>query len=886
MPGSEARLRILVVEDEVIVARDIQLQLEALGYEHIAHAATGEQAVELAGELRPDLVLMDVQLAGTMDGVTAADTIRAQYHIPVVFLTAFATDDTISRAVASQPFGYLIKPFAERELRTTLEIALYRHSIYTELRESEERARTLIEWSPEAIVVHREGEILYLNPAALSMFGLTSAEEVVGTSIFERVHPQSWSFVRERMRDLSLRGVVTPMDLLKGLKQDGSIIEVETRSAMITYNGAPAIHSSMHDITARVLAEKALRTSEAHNRAITQSAQDAIITSDSTGIVVGWNSGAEKIFGYAETEILGQPVTLLIPERYVDRHRAGLQRVAGGGRGHFVGQKVELEGLRKDGSEFPLDLSLSTWRSSEGWFATAIIRDITDRRLAEATLRLESAALEAAANAIVITNFDGTIEWANSAFTGFTGYTVAEALGRTPGELLKSGKHDPAFYRNLWDTIISGSAWHGEIINRRKDGSHYTEEMTITPLKDIQGRITHFIAVKQDITERKQLEEQFHQAQKMESVGRLAGGVAHDFNNMLGVILGNLELALPRVNRDQQLHAELLEVRDAAERSAILTRQLLAFARKQAVERRALDINVFVDGALSMLRRLIREHITLTFQPGEDIWLIEVDGSQLNQILSNLCVNARDAIADVGAITVATTNCTVDAEFAAHISAKLGDYVRLTVRDNGCGMDEGILARVFEPFFTTKAVGVGTGLGLSTVYGAVRQNDGFVTVASEPGLGATFEVYLPRFVGTIPIEVPPVAGAAAGTCWETILLAEDEPSILKLASKVLTTAGYTVLAAATPEEALRLAAEHSGEIHLLLTDVVMPGMNGQELARALLSLRPKLLRLFMSGYPADTMAESGFLPEGVSFIQKPFVVADLRAKVRETLDQH
>ena len=756
IPGAEARRRILVVEDETIVARDIQLQLEALGYEHAGHTTTGEEAIALAGELRPDLVLMDVKLAGAMDGIAAAEVIRKKYNLPVVFLTAFATDDAVTRAKVTQPFGYVLKPFAERELRTVLEIALYRHQIFTELRASEERARSLVEWSPEALVVHRHGEVLYANPAALALFGLTSAQEALGTSIFAWIQPDSREFIQKRLQDLTRSDITTPMDLLKGRKKDGTTIEVESRSVVMPFDGAPAVHSSMHDITARVRAESALR--------------------------------------------------------------------------------------------------------------------------------LQGAALEAAANAIVITDREGTIEWANSAFTTFTGYGMAEAMGRRPGELLKSGRHDRLFYQNMWNTILNGSTWRGEMINRRKNGTLYTEEMTITPLRDEHGKITHFIAVKQDITERKRLEEQFHQAQKLESVGRLAGGVAHDFNNMLGVILGNLELAIPRVDPGQQLHAELLEIKDAAERSAILTRQLLAFARKQAVAPRALDINVFVAEALAMLQRMIGEHITIEYQPGDGVWPIEIDRSQMDQILSNLCVNARDAIAGSGSISVATANCAIDTDYAAHVAARPGEYVRLTVHDNGCGMNKEILAHIFEPFFTTKAVGVGTGLGLSTVYGAVRQNNGFITVASEPDRGTTFEVYLPRYSGEVPEEAAKtVATEEMGPGRETILLVEDEPSILKLASKVLDGAGYTVLAAASPDEAMAIAARHPGEIHLVLTDVVMPGMSGQDLARALLALRPTLKRMFMSGYPADVMNQDGFLPEGVSFIQKPFVVADLRARVREVL---
>ncbi len=884
MTAPAPKPRILVVEDETIVARDIQFQLEALGYQPAGHAITGEQAVALAGELRPDLVLMDVQLAGAMDGITASELIRAQYGIPVVFLTAFATDETVSRAETAEPFGYILKPFAERELRIVLEMALYRHLVETRLRASEERARTLIEWTPEAIIVHRDGQILYVNPAAIVLFGAVSAKDLIDTSLLDRIHPSSLLFVRERMHNLALHGTGAPMTVLKCLRLDGTTVEVESQGTVIAYDGAPAIHTSMRDITARVQTEAALRRSEAHNRSITQSAHDAIVTADSAGNVVGWNSGAELIFGYAEAEVLDRAVARLIPERFVDAHREGMERIGSGGPPRVMGKTVELIGRRKNGDEFPLDLSLAQWETPDGRFVTGIIRDITERKRAEAALHLKSAALEAAANAIVITDREGTIEWANTAFTTFTGYTVAEAVGRKPGALLKSGKHDRAFYQNLWNTILTGSVWRGEMINRRKDGSFITEEMLITPLKNDAGRISHFIAVKQDITERKRLEEQFRQAQKMESIGRLAGGVAHDFNNMLGVILGNLELALPRVDPSQPLHAELREIQDAAERSAVLTRQLLAFARRQPTAPKELDLNRAVTQMLPILQRMVGENVSIVVAQADGLWRVSVDPSQLDQILANLIVNARDAIADVGTVTITTTNCIIDPDYAAHVAVTPGEYVRVAVGDNGCGMTAAVLEHVFEPFFTTKAVGVGTGLGLSTVYGSIRQNAGFVTVSSEPEVGTTFEFCLPRHQDEASPVWTPTEKRSAARGWETILIVEDEVGILKLATKALTAAGYTVLAGSSPEEGIRLAAGHAGEIHLLLTDVIMPGMNGQEMANALLAGRPALRCLFMSGYPAEVMSQSGTLPEGVSFIQKPFMVADLRTKVREILD--
>jgi nitrogen-specific signal transduction histidine kinase/ActR/RegA family two-component response regulator len=395
-----------------------------------------------------------------------------------------------------------------------------------------------------------------------------------------------------------------------------------------------------------------------------------------------------------------------------------------------------------------------------------------------------------------------------------------------------------------------------------------------------------------DITERKQAEEtragleaQLQQAQKMESVGRLAGGVAHDFNNMLAVVLGYTEVALAQVDRDHPIHADLEEVRKAGKRAADLTRQLLAFARKQTVIPRILDLNETVEGMLKMLHRLIGEDISLVWHPSPDLWPVRVDPSQVDQMLANLCINARDAIADVGKITIETRNKTFDEEYcAAHAGYVPGDYVRLAVSDNGCGMDRKTLACIFEPFFTTKVLGEGTGLGLATVHGAVMQNNGFINAYSEPGHGTSFTIYLPRHAAEGERTTTQSAEEANPRGQETVLLAEDELAVLKLTTKLLKDLGYTVLAASTPGEAVRLASEYDGEIHLLMTDVVMPEMNGRDLAQSLRSLRPHLKCLFMSGYTANVIAHHGVLDEGVWFIQKPFSQGDLAARLREVLE--
>jgi PAS domain S-box-containing protein len=402
---------------------------------------------------------------------------------------------------------------------------------------------------------------------------------------------------------------------------------------------------------------------------------------------------------------------------------------------------------------------------------------------------------------------------------------------------------------------------------------------TLNLMSDITAR-------QQAEAEREELQAQLTQAQKMDSVGRLAGGVAHDFNNMLGVILGYAELALSGLGPDAPLRADLLQIQKAAQRSADLTCQLLAFARKQTVAPRLLDLNETVAGMLKMLRRLIGEHIDLAWKPGHGLWPVMMDPAQIDHILANLCVNARDAISRIGTITIETDNTVFDEVYCDHHAGFFpGEYVLLAVSDDGCGMDAETLSLIFEPFFTTKEVGRGTGLGLATVYGMVQQNNGFVNVVSEPGRGTTFKIYLPRHSARADWAVDEHQQPAAVRGSETILLVEDELAILSMTTMMLERLGYAVLAARTPGEAIRLAREHPDRIALLMTDVVMPEMNGQELAKKLLSIVPEIKRLFMSGYPADVIAHQRMLDKGVHFIQKPFLKKELAAKLREALQQ-
>ncbi len=516
-------------------------------------------------------------------------------------------------------------------------------------------------------------------------------------------------------------------------------------------------------------------------------------------------------------------------------------------------------------------------------------RDIQEQRRMVAEMDLKESEEK---YRLLITNASEAIFIIQDEVAKFPNPKALEMIGYSAGELaeipfvdfIHPGDNDTVFERYL--KLIEGErrpeAYPFRIID--KNGKEMWVQLTTAPI--IWEKRPGILCFLRDVTAEKKLEAQFMQAQKMEAVGRLAGGVAHDFNNMLTLIIGHTELALMQVASSDPLHAQLQEVDKAAGRSANLTRQLLAFARKQTITPKVLNLNDTVSDMLNMLRRLIGENIDLAWMPGEELWPVKIDPSQIDQILANLCINARDAIAGVGKVTIETGNITLDEAYCAdHAGFVPGDYVLLAVSDDGCGMNEETQAHLFEPFFTTKPIGQGTGLGLATVYGIVRQNDGFINVYSELRQGTTFKIYFPRHKAE-PAETlveSPVRTLLGGR--ETVLVVEDEKAILDLGKTILEKLGYTVLISKTPGEAIRLVEEYIGDIHLLITDVVMPEMNGQDLVERLTSMKPALKYLYMSGYTANVIAHRGVLKEGVHFIQKPFSMKDMAISVREVLDQ-
>jgi two-component system cell cycle sensor histidine kinase/response regulator CckA len=744
--------------------------------------------------------------------------------------------------------------------------------------------------------VSEKGLILETNLTAATLLGMTRGELVkqpLSRFILQEDHGLYYLH-----RKQLFEGGEPQMCELRMVKSDGTLFwgNLEATAAQDA-DGTPICRVVMSNITKRKQAEEALREERWRLQSIIDGTRSGTWEWNvQTGETV-FNETWAQIIGYTLDELA--PINIKTWELFV--HPDDLEQSGKLLERHFAGElpyyDCECRMKHKDGHWVWIhDRGRVITRTGDGkplmMFGTHT--DVTERKHSEEKFNLHMAIMETVAEGIFLIGLeDNIIKWTSSKFEKLFGYGPGEMVGMHVDKVNAPTEKSPTETRvSIVDILQQGGEWHGEIKNIKKNGTHFWCYIHVSLFNHPEFG-TVMVSAHTDITERKQAEEenakleaQLQQAQKMESVGRLAGGVAHDFNNMLGIILGHAELALNRMDPALPLFADLQEIQKAARRSADLTRQLLAFARKQTVAPKVLDLNETVESMLKMLRRLIGEDIGLSWLPGKNLWPVKVDPSQIDQILANLCVNARDAIAGVGKVTIETKDSTFDEAYCAeHAGFVPGDYVRLTVSDDGCGMDKETIANIFEPFFTTKGVGEGTGLGLSTVYGIVKQNKGFISIDSEPGKGTSFKIYIPRHAGQAVEDRKADAAEISKSRGETVLLVEDEQAILYMATRMLEVLGYTVLAANTSDEAIRQAEVHVGDIHLLMTDVVMPEMNGRDLAQNLLSRYPRLKSLFMSGYTANVIAHHGVLDEGVSFIQKPFSLKDLAAKIRQALDR-
>lgn len=607
------------------------------------------------------------------------------------------------------------------------------------------------------------------------------------------------------------------------------------------------------------------------------------LTRLSDGLFIDANEAFLRTVGYSRQELIGSTSAelRLLPESFDRSQMIAHVRATGSIRQQVLNSKT----LRGHAIALELSAELIDFNGIE--CLLCLTQDITERRRAEERLRLQQRAIDAASEGILIADAqhaDLPLVFVNRAFEQVTGYHASEVLGRNC-RFLQGPDTDPHVVAELRAALVEGRPVTAEILNYRKDGEPFWNLLSITPVRDADGRITHFVGVQRDVTERKLFAEQLRQSQKMEAIGRLAGGVAHDFNNILTIMLGNTEIALEDLQEARDCRPLLQEVMQAGQRAAGLTRQLLAFSRRQVFEPRVLDLNVVVRDAERLLRRLIGEDIMLSTALEANLRPLLADPVQLEQILLNLTVNARDAMPRGGRLVLETRN--IDLEPTHRLTdgkIRPGPYVLLAVSDTGHGMDEQTRSRIFEPFFTTKERGRGTGMGLSTVYGIVQQSQGYVWVESEVGEGTTFSIYLPAHTaGGAPGPRAAARPASQGGT-ETLLLVEDEAAVRFIAKRMLEGQGYRVLEASRGGEALEIAAQVAGPIDLLITDVIMPEMSGRQLAEQLLATRPQTRVLYVSGYTDNEISQHGVLAPNVAFLQKPFSNESLAAKVRQLLD--
>ncbi len=811
--------------------------------------------------------------------------------------------------------GYLEK------MANSLAIILSRHQVDEALWESENRYRRIIDG-----ITDYQYTVYVENNCAMHTIHNSACEKVTGYTYDEfTADPYLWiQMVEPKERDMVtshvqqiLKGINFPPIEHRIIRKDGetrwvrrsTILNKDIFGNLLSYDGV------IQDITEQKLVESSLRESEANLKAIFASVPVGMLLLDEEKIIISSNDVILKLVSKEYGQIIQHRcgnglgcLNSLKDERgcgyspaCADCHlRKGIEQV--------LQLNSSINGLEMQYTIFINGNNQSLWLNvsaepvliNNRKHVVVAIHNITQRKQAEEELLESRYRLQTLTGnlpntvlyqLVLDTKGFRQFTYINDAVCRINEVTVEEVMADS--NVLYSQvlpEYLPGLLAAENKASLENTTFHYEFQCLLPSGKTPWFELT-TSIRTLPNGYAISEGVQMDITERKQaeaekakLEDQLQQAQKMESVGRLAGGVAHDFNNMLQVILGNAYLAMLEVPEDSSVWKYLTEIDESAHRSTVLTRQLLAFARKQTIMPVVADLNEIVAGILKMLKRLIGEDINLKWIPRTDVYSIKVDPSQIDQILANLCVNARDAITDIGEITIETGNRIFDKDYCAdHAGYIPGEYVSLSVSDNGCGMDKETQEHIFEPFFTTKAVGEGTGLGLSSVYGAVKQNDGYINVYSEKDMGTTFTIYLPRHAGRkIETQMEGIDNINLRG-QETVLVVEDESSMLALVTKMFESQGYNTLSANTPGEAIRMAEEYTGEIDMLMTDVVMPNMNGNNLSKHLLMSHPNLKCLFMSGYTADVIANHGVLDQGMYFIQKPFSMFDLTTKVREVL---
>ncbi|MBL8792645.1 MAG: PAS domain S-box protein [Planctomycetia bacterium] len=756
------------------------------------------------------------------------------------------------------------------------------------LRQAEAKYRGIFENAVEGIYqTTLDGRFLTANPMLARMYGFASSEELLAAFATPEEHFYAEPGRRaEFIRLIRERGSLSGFESLVR-RRDGSLIWVSENARMLlTEDGTPVGFEGMVvEITERKRAEETLHKANDALRAIIQASPLAIFTIDLQGLIQTWNAAAERIFGWTEAEVLRLP-TPLVPADKRSEYQELLERLRGGQT--FAG--VQALRQRKDGSLIDVSLSAAPLYDAHGEVngITVVAADITDIKRTEQALIQERALLrgliDSIPDLIFYKNNSGTYVGCNAAFEKYVGKRAEEIIGATTIAAFPPGRHEH-YQEQDQKVLTTGQPLRQEEWIEYPDGRRALVEVVKTLFFGPDGRVLGLIGIGRDITERTRLEEQLRLAQKMEAVGQLAGGVAHDFNTRLTAILGNVSLLIAAAAEDDPNRDVLRETEQAAARAADLTRQLLGYSRQTLLQLEPTDLTTAVDETVGILRRTIDPRIVVEVRNPARLWSVQADRGQLNQVVLNLCINARDAMPDGGRLHLETANVTLDAGQARrHLDARAGEFVRLRVRDTGHGIPPEIRARIFDPFFTTKGPGKGTGLGLAMVFGIIKQHQGWIECHSEVSKGTDFDIYLPRFGDALAKAPAPVPEKTPDGGSETILLVDDEAVIRNLGKTILQRYGYKVLLAEDGLAALEVYENHRGTIDLVILDLTMPRLSGRDALRRLLQIDPNVRVVYSSGYSAEQLAEDG--RQGVlGFVNKPYRPQDLAAAVRRVLDQ-
>ena len=885
--------RILVVEDEGIIAKDIKNILSFLGYSVIGIASSGEEAIEKAMEMHPDLVLMDIVLEGDMDGVKAAEHIRDRFDIPVVYLTAYSDDTTLQRAKITEPYGYILKPFQERELYTTIEMALYKHKIERKLKENERWVATLLKSIGDAVIATDIGKLItFMNPVAEALTGWKQ-EEAMGKplkDVFKIVNEETGERAEDPVVRALREGVVV------GLVNHTVLIAKDGTKRPIDDSGAPikddkggiiGVVLVFRDITERKIAEEQLRASEERHRSVVDNINVGITLISQNMEILTLNNQMKK--WYPDIDISQKPICYKAfnkpPRNDICPNCPACITLADGEVHESILDRVadnEVKNYRVVSS--PL-------KDKKGKIIAAIemVKDITEQRKAQEALQrseVKYRELVQNANSIILRrDSQGNIAFFNEFAQRFFGYAEDEILGRNVvGTIVpekdSTGRDLAAMIRDIGLNPEKYASNENE--NMRKDGGRIWISWTNKAIYDKDRNIVEILCVGNDVTERKHLERQLLQALKLESIGTLAGGIAHDFNNLLMGIIGNASLMLMNTDPADLNYNRLKNIEKLVESGSRLTSQLLGYARKGKYELKSINLNQLVKDTSEVFGRT-RKDISIYFELAPDLFAVEADKGQIEQVLWNLYVNAADAMPEGGDFILKTFNTDRKNMKGRLYVLKPGKYVVLAVTDTGVGMDKETMERIFDPFFTTKDMGRGTGLGLASAYGIIKGHDGYIDVESKKGEGTTFGIYLPASEKKIEKSVEITEQLLKGT--ETVLLIDDEETILDVGRDFLETMGYKAITARGGWEAIELYQKNQDDVDIVILDMIMPSMSGGEVYDRMKEINPDIKVLLSSGYSIDGQA-TDILNRGCSgFIQKPFNINELSATIRQILDK-